>query len=336
MVLKSLVKGLLTNIPGVEPLLRQRTAGITQSAEYAYWVWMKHLTLLWENGLSTIPETVAELGPGDSLGVGLAALLCGARRYYALDVQEYANPAANLAMLDRLVELFRTRAPRPSEGWPDFDRYLDARLFPSHILTDTLLSASLDDSRIDRIRDAIASPGRAQDGICVQYIVPWSDAGVLVPGCVDVLLSHSVLEHVVDLEGTYRALALWMRPGGLMSHQIDFDSHGITAAWNGYRAYSESFWRVLLGKRLYMINREPYSTHVRLLRANGLQATCLMKAMRTDGIARSRLAPRWRHLGDEDLNCSGAFVQARRTDGPPGDLADHPAELATVLSRSRR
>ncbi|HEX5461250.1 MAG TPA: hypothetical protein VFX20_14905 [Steroidobacteraceae bacterium] len=316
MVLKSLVKGLLTNIPGVEPLLRQRTAGVTQSASYAYWVWMKHLTLLWENGLQAIPETVAELGPGDSLGVGLAAILCGARRYFALDVQKYANTAANLAVLDELVALFRARAPRPSAGWPDFDGYLDERLFPSHILTDELLCASLADSRIDRIRDAIANPARSRDGISVSYIVPWTDASVLVRDSVDVLLSHSVLEHVVDLETTYRALALWLKPNGLTSHQIDFDSHGITAAWNGYRAYSETFWRVLLGKRLYMINREPLSTHVRLLRSEGLEMTCLLQAMRTDGIPRSRLAPRWRSLSDEDLNCSGAFVQARRIDGP--------------------
>lgn len=315
MVLKSLVKGLLTNIPGVEPLLRQRTAGVTQSASYAYWVWMKHLTLLWANGLQTIPGTVAELGPGDSLGVGLAAILSGARRYCALDVRKYANTAANLTVLDELVELFRARAPRPSTGWPDFDSYLDERLFPSHILTDELLRASLADSRIDRIRDAIANPAQSQDGISVSYIVPWTDASVLVRGSVDILLSHSVLEHVVDLEGTYRALASWLKPNGLMSHQIDFDSHGITTAWNGYRAYSETFWRVLLGKRLYMINREPLSTHVRLLRAEGLEVTCLMQAMRTDGIARSRLAPRWRNLSDEDLECSGAFVQARRIAG---------------------
>lgn len=333
MVIKSLVKGLLTNIPGIEPLLRQRTAGVSQSASYAYCVWMKHLTLLWRNGLQSMPDTVAELGPGDSLGVGLAALLCGARCYYALDVQEYANPAANLQMLDQLVELFRARAPRPARGWPDFDAYLDERLFPSHILTDELLSASLAASRIARIREAIANPGRHDNAICVKYIVPWSDAGVLLKGSVDVLLSHSVLEHVVDLESTYRALALWLKPGGLMSHQIDFDSHGITTAWNGYRAYSEAFWRILLGKRLYMINREPLSTHIRLLRANGLDVTCLMKAMRSDGIARSRLASRWQALTDEDLHCSGTFVQARTpVSAAPGDRPDRPATAALSVS----
>lgn len=311
MLAKSLVKGLLTNIPGVEPLLRQRTAGVAQSASYAYSVWMKHLALLWANGVRAVPNTVAELGPGDSLGVGLAALLCGARRYFALDVHEYTNTAANLLMLDELVELLRARAPRPTPGWPDFDRYLDARLFPSHILTDALLSTSLAEERLGWIREAIAHPGQSQDGICVKYIVPWSDPAVLVPGSVDLVLSHSVLEHVVDLDAAYRALALWLKPDGLMSHQFDLDSHGISSLWNGYRGYSETLWRLMLGKRLYLINREPPSTHFRLLRENRFETTCLLRAMRTDGIDRSHLASRWKSLSDDDLNCSGVYFQAR-------------------------
>lgn len=312
MLAKSLVKGLLTHVPGVEPLLRQRTAGDCQSAAYAYGIWMKHLTLLWANGLREIPGTVAELGPGDSLGVGLAAILCGARRYFALDVNEYTQPAANLRMLDELVELFRSRAPRPAPGWPDFDPHLDGRLFPSHILTDSRLAAALARERIDSIRAAIVSPGQTRDGICVRYIVPWSDPGVLVPGSVDLVLSHAMLQHVVDLEATYRALGLWVRPGGLMSHQLDLHSHGLSSVWNGYRAYSESLWRMMLGKRLYLINREPPATHFRLLEANGFAATCVLRAMRSDGIDRSRLAPRWREISDEDLHCSGVYFQARR------------------------
>lgn len=311
MLAKSLVKGLLTNIPGVEPLLRQRTAGVAQSASYAYSVWMKHLTLLWANGMRSIPETVAELGPGDSLGVGLAALLCGAKRYFALDVHEYTNTAANLQMLDELVDLLRARAPRPTAGWPDFDRYLDERLFPSQILTDSLLAQSLAPQRIAMIRDAIARPGRARDGICVKYIVPWSDPAVLVPGSVDLVLSHSVLEHVVDLDAACRALALWLKPDGLMSHQFDLDSHGISTLWNGYRGYSETLWRLLLGKRLYLINREPPSAYFRLLQAHGFETTCVLQATRADGIDRSQLAPRWQSLSDEDLNCSGVYFQAR-------------------------
>jgi hypothetical protein len=80
---------------------------------YCYEVWLKHLTLLWANGLRTIPDTVAELGPGDSLGTGLAALLSGANHYYALDIIRYADTPRNLMIFDQLVDLFqRRRAPQ--------------------------------------------------------------------------------------------------------------------------------------------------------------------------------------------------------------------------------
>ena len=60
--------------------------------------------------METTFGTVAELGPGDSLGTGIAALLSGVEKYYALDVKPYFNNAINLEMFDRLLELFQRRA----------------------------------------------------------------------------------------------------------------------------------------------------------------------------------------------------------------------------------
>ena len=34
---------------------------------------------------------IAEIGPGDSIGVGLLALLLGVEKYYAFDVVKFAN-----------------------------------------------------------------------------------------------------------------------------------------------------------------------------------------------------------------------------------------------------
>lgn len=310
MLLKSLIKGVLTNVPGAERLLRQRSTGGTTSASYSYGVWMKHLTLLWANGLHRMPATVAELGPGDSLGIGLAAVLSGANTYYALDVEKYSDTEVNLRIFDELVQLFRNRAGRPTAGWPNFDEHLDARHFPAHILTDAVLEASLAKPRLERIRNAIASPDGRHDGITVKYIAPWSDPSVVLPESVDLVLSQSVLEHVVDLEGTYEALDFWLRAGGCMSHQIDFDAHGLADKWNGYRTYSETLWRILLGKRLYMINRAPCTTHLRLLEKNGFRVTSCLRQVRTDGIERGQLAQRWKDISDEDLACCSAFVQA--------------------------
>src|SRR5712672_4391707 len=127
---KPVARGIATMIPGIYRIVARRRGGGTGSADYCYSVWLKHLTLLWQSGLRTVPSSVAELGPGDSLGVGLAALLSGASRFHALDVVAYGNADENLRLLDELVARFGNRAPQPIKGWPDFDRSLDAGLFP--------------------------------------------------------------------------------------------------------------------------------------------------------------------------------------------------------------
>lgn len=308
--IRPLAKGLLTFIPGMQRILRGRGTGGTDSAYYSYGVWLKHLTLLWENGMRSIPNTLAELGPGDSLGIGLAAMLCGVNNYFALDVVRHSNTEINLRILDELVTLFESRAERPTKGWPDFDRYLDEDLFPGHILDDELLNASLSEKRVAAIRNNLEYPGQRTNGITIQYMVPWSENYVIAKDSVDVILSHSVLEHVVDIEKTYQALYSWLKPNGMMSHQIDFESHGLSETWNGYRAYSERLWKIMMGKRPFLINRQPHSAHIDLMVKNGFQVICDLTAHRTDGIQRSDLSDYWKNIADDDLTCSGAFVQA--------------------------
>src|SRR5882672_7706430 len=103
------IKGIMTYVPGVTNQLAKRRTSGTASAKYCYEVWLKHLTMLWESGMRVIPDALAELGPGSSLGIGLAALLSGVRRYYALDVVGYANTECNLIVLDQLVDFFSRR-----------------------------------------------------------------------------------------------------------------------------------------------------------------------------------------------------------------------------------
>jgi SAM-dependent methyltransferase len=306
------VKGLLTFIPGMHKFLSKRGTGGTNSANYCYEVWLKHLTFLWENGLRSIPGTIAELGPGDSLGVGLAAMLSGANNYYALDVVRHSNIEINLKIFDELVVLFKARAGSPSKGWPDYSDYLNGAFFPSHILNDELLDTALSKRRITAIRNAIQNP-EVQDGeITIKYMVPWSDASIIKKDTVDVIFSHAVLEHIADLENTYQALYAWLKPNGMMSHQIDFTSHSLTAKWNGYRVHSELLWKIIMGKRDFMINREPYSVHKNLIIKNGFTVLCDLKNYRTDGIERSELSSYWKDITDDDLACSGAFIQARK------------------------
>src|SRR5258708_2005119 len=101
-----------TYIPEVPSLSARKTGGTVCGGDW-YAVWLRHLYMLHSHALPTKFETVVELGPGDSLGTGLAALVSGVERYVALDAVRYADRARNLQILDDLIALFRNRTPIP-------------------------------------------------------------------------------------------------------------------------------------------------------------------------------------------------------------------------------
>src|SRR5439155_1152871 len=160
--------------PGVAAVFG-RGGGDTSSARYCYSVWLRHLVVAAANGFKVPPRVVAELGPGDSLGLGLSMLLSGADRYHAFDVVQHAQVKRNQA----------------------------------------------------------------------------------------------VLGHVDDLASSYRAMRLSIKPDGLLSHTIDFRCHSTARVWHGHWRYSDAVWKLIRGRRSYLLNREPYSAHLRLLAANG-------------------------------------------------------------------
>ncbi len=310
--LAPVARGLLTYFPALNDLVPQKNSvGHTDSARYCYNLWLRHLTLLGAHGMSAMPRTVAELGPGESIGVGICALLSGADRYAGLDVAAFSNPERNQRILNELIPLFQERSGYTDKGWPDITSWLDARAFPAHLLSEDTLRESLQPHRIANIRNAITAPSIGNP-ITAEYRAPWSDPSVVEENSVDLIISHSVLEHVVDLPGTYQALYQWLKPGGWMSHQIDLKSHGVTHRWNGFRACSERMWNVAVGRRPYMINRQPASAHLRLMQEAGFKLVTHQKFSRQDGIRRDELAPRWSDISDEDLNCSGVYVIATK------------------------
>jgi SAM-dependent methyltransferase len=312
MKIRSVVKGALTFVPGAQRFLPKPNAGNNPGTPYYYGVWLKHLAFLADAGFTEVPASIAELGPGDALGVGIAALLCGADRFYGLDIVEHANPTENLKALEELLVLLGERAVRPTKGWPDFDHLLDERGFLSRMLTERRLTAGLAPNRVAAIRRMITTQTEQAGQLTLAYRVPWTDTGLIEEDSMDLIVSQAVLEHVADLEKTYRAMYLWLKPGGIMSHQIDFRSHNLTREWNGHRAIPDWLWQVMLGKRSYLINREPWSVHRRVIADCGFEIVNVMQQYRRDGIPRSRLAARWREISEDDFNCSEAFVQARK------------------------
>jgi len=308
-----LLKGLLTFIPVSSYLLRPKGTGGTISARYCYSVWLRHLVMLHNNGLSTAPNTIGELGPGDSLGIGMSAMLGGADKYWALDVVRFANNTRNLKIFDQLVSLFKNRERIPDNSeFPRIKPYLDSYNFPSHILTEEHLAESLKPERLQLLRKAIDNPGEQIGGLEIKYIVPWNTKDNILENSVDMIFSQAALEHVDDLLDTYNILYRYLRPSGIMSHNIDFKSHGTSCAWNGHWRYSKIIWRLIRGKRKhsYWLNRYPHSAHIKFLEKSGYKVVCDIKNITSSQILRRELAPEFNYLTDDDLVTSSAFIQA--------------------------
>jgi Methyltransferase domain len=307
MLLKHLAYGIATFIPGVNELGLKGTKG-TDSARYCYSVWLRHLVMAKRNQLNSDPKIVAELGPGDSLGIGLAALISGCDQYFAFDVVEYANITKNAQIFDELVKLFQERAPIPGEAeFPNVKPFLDNYDFPADILDENRLQQALEPSRINHIRAAIENCQQADS--MIQYKAPWYDDSVRDQEFVDMIYSQAVLEHVDDLNGTYKAMYAWLRPNGYISHEIDFKCHGTANEWNGHWAHSDFMWKLMRGKQAYLINREPHSTHITKLNAAGFEIICDDKTQLKSSLGQERLAPKFKSISSDDLVTSDAFIQ---------------------------
>jgi SAM-dependent methyltransferase len=314
--LLSLAKGMATFVPGVLRFACGRSFG-SDSPRYCYSAWLRHLERIAACGLPTQFDAVAELGPGDSLGMGIAAMLSGASRYFALDAVAFARTTSNVEMFDLLAALFERREPLPgSDEFPEITPTVDSLDFPESSLSDGRLAAALAPQRQSAIRAALS--GEGDDVVAVHYAAPWSDAAIVQSESVDLAFSQAVLEHVDDVPATYRALYRWLKPGGVMSHAIDFRSHGLTRDWFGHWTIPAWQWKLVRGRRPYLINRLPASQHLDLLGAAGFQIILVQRA-EAQPAPRAALAREFAAMTEDDLRTSGIFVIARKP------LRDEPA-----------
>jgi SAM-dependent methyltransferase len=313
---KTLICGLSTYIPGFyDAIVKMRNSssgGAAKSPRYCYSVWLRHLIVARNNNLiQTVPETVAELGPGDSLGVGLAALLSGSNKYYALDVVQHANPDLNISVLEDLVTLFQKREPVPDDNeWPDLYPKLDTYAFPDYLLTDENIEKALKPERIAAIKKVLKNPETTVPDIEICYFVPWNNAGIIRKDSVDLVISQAVMEHVENLDEAYSAIYFWLRPGGVMSMEIDFANHVMANKWSEHWIYSDFAWNYLVwGKRSYSLNRQPHSTHLSLMKKNNFKIRSDIPHYNYNGINKSELNKKFDWLSEDDLSIMSSLIQ---------------------------
>ena len=292
--------------------------GGSNSARYCYSAWLRHLVSIAGVAPELRPRVVAELGPGDSLGLGLAALLSGAERYLALDVLAHTNVGVNLEVLDALAALFRARADIPSdEEFPELYPRVGARSFPAELLRRLELNVDTSEDRVASLRRAIgmAAQSPSEDSE-VRYLCPWPTADV-EPGSVDLVVSQAVLQdmdHWAEpdhLEGAFNAMARWLRRGGIMSHQVNL-AFPQTERWNEHWSYSELTWKIIRGRRPYYVNRVPASEYVRVCEKSGFTVVALTRVPGTNGVPTRELARRFRTYPSSDYDTRAMHFIAKR------------------------
>ncbi len=300
--LRPILGGLKQFACGYSP--KGESVGGNMSARYCYSVWLRHLVKIRQARFLGAIHSVAELGPGDSIGTGVAALLSGANEYCGLDAISFLRSSANL--LDEIAELYSAKTDIPEE-FPDLLPKLDTYRFPLEYLQADL-TRNLSRARIGRIRSAMANLGVNQGEILIQYQAPWHEASIVRRESVDVVFSQAVMEHVEDIQLTYGALWQWLKPGCIMSHQIDFKSHGLSTEWNGHWTYNDLLFRIAKGRRPYLINREPMSAHLKAVRQQGFEVLDEVLVGGPQSIRRDQLHRRFKDMSNEDMSTSGLFI----------------------------
>lgn len=311
--IKALGKGGLTLVPGFYRLFGGTSTWGTDEARYCYSVWMRHLIRVAAHETVDL-SLVAELGPGDSLGIGLTGLLTGVERYWALDVVEASDVERNLAILDDLLEMVQARADVPgADEYPRVNPKLSEYAFPDHLVSEEAIRKATAPARVAKIREELAKPNDPSNEL-LRYVVPWIGAEHVEPESVSYLFSQAVFEHVDDLPGAYQAMYSWLRPGGLMSHTIDYASHGLADEWNGHWQYGPLGWKIVRGSRPYLLNREPHATQQQNLHDAGFEIIEEDRRFDDGGLPRERLAARYQTISDIDLRTRGVFLVGRRPE----------------------
>ena len=303
-----IILGLIKSVTFFNSLSIKKTGG-TVRADYCYSVWLRHL-YYWNTFRNEMPKTVAELGPGDSLGTSLAALLSGVDRVVVLDVVKYWDANRNLEIFEELVLLFKNKKDVPgNETFPRIRPKIFNYCYPSNIISDELLKKSLSVDRLDQIRKELTDIENPKN----KYImcqIPWNIDAMVKENSVDFIFSQAVMEYVEDLDKTYSIMEKWLKPNGLVSHTIDFKSDRITKAWNGHWTFSKFQWRIIKGNKKVIINREPLSYHLEYLKKYDFEILELQNILSDNLIKRSELSEEFSVITDVDMQTSGSYIMA--------------------------
>ena len=88
--------------------------------------------------------------------------------------------------------------------------------FPRNILTEDKIDIS--NKMIEKIKGSLLNNEKLDDRLSfINYFYPWNDPNVIIRESIDMIYSQAVLEHVNDLDHTYKTMYVWLKGRGNVS-----------------------------------------------------------------------------------------------------------------------
>jgi SAM-dependent methyltransferase len=185
-------------------------------------------------------KTVLEVGPGNSLAIGLLFLAHGARKVY---------------LMDRFKHLF----------WDDRDVAYHQMVI-NKIKESDLPFADAAADAVSCMRGAITcDPSRLEYRFSDSASIPLKD------GSVDCVFSNAVLEHVHNITKAIRECARVTRKGGIGIHEVDLRDHFYQETPLRLLQYSDWLWNLMTWNRPGYSNRLRYSDYLKHFKEAGFQ-----------------------------------------------------------------
>ena len=256
--------GLSTYVPGLHNFAPLSAA---ESSIYATSVFVRHISnYLQHQEEKVLPNVILELGPGNSVGFGLAAMLLYECDYMSLDVGEFFDPTINLVALDEIYEQLSAGTFDSSDISIDF-MPKNRNTIQVHDIQTLSPSETTITDRYNLLRSRIQEPLPCP--LKERWTTPilqketnsifLSSRRFPNPTRVEAVFSQAVLEHIDDLPGLFIHLVSTGAPNAVHSHHVDLSCHNLTREWNGHWAFSDAQWRIIRGRRPQFINRAPES-----------------------------------------------------------------------------
>ena len=156
-------------------------------------------------------------------------------------------------MLSDLIRLFSAREP----------------IGPRYVFPDQAIDWTAFHDKANKLRSDIRAGVNSTHTL--RYQAPWTSPRIIPESSLDLVFSEGVLQCIDDLEGAYRAMFGWLKPGGFSSHAVGLSGAYLSPYWNGHWAYSDWQWRLVRGGRPFLSEPRTAQCTSSLCRTGGLR-----------------------------------------------------------------